>query len=64
MMNWRIMRTSSMIALGVGAGISLGFGGILGISNVADKIGPFTWLQIIGAFQIYALYVIKNITRA
>lgn len=64
MMSWRLMRTASMIVLGAGAAILWGFGGMLGIESISDKIGPFTWTQIIGAGMLFSLYVIKNITRA
>ena len=66
MRNWRLMRTGSMIALGVGAAILFGFGGALGIENLSDKVMflPISWTQAIGASMLYGLYVIKNITRA
>ncbi len=64
--NWRLMRTGSMIALGVGTAILWGFGGALGIENISEEVMflPITWSQAIGAGMLYSLYVMKNITRA
>ena len=64
MSNWRVHKTLSLTILGISIAVLFGFGGIIGIQSLSDKVfNMFTWKQIIGASLGYVFWAFNTLIR-